>query len=57
MGEVMAEPKQRMTPEELTKILIDTIQMPKPESEKKLANFERERLRHLGRGQKEEPEG
>ncbi|MEL6758905.1 MAG: hypothetical protein AAFP04_00755 [Myxococcota bacterium] len=53
----MAEPKQRMTPEELTKILIDTIQMPKPESEKKLANFERERLRHLGRGQKEEPEG
>ncbi|MEO0460520.1 MAG: hypothetical protein AAF219_06725 [Myxococcota bacterium] len=53
----MTEPKQRMTPEELTKILIDTMQMPKPEFEKKLANFERERLRHLGRGQKEEPEG
>ncbi len=57
MGEAMTKPKQRMTPEELTKILIDTMQMPKPEFEKKLANFERERLRHLGRGQREEPEG
>lgn len=54
MGNVMTEPKQRMTPDELTQILIDTIQMPKPEFEKKLANFERERLRHLGRADKSE---